>query len=217
MATYPPLRCEKEARYADCVHHGTRNWYLFDYGMVISQAPEPANWQRLRELSGQELSAPDSPYWKAREDYDADRLDMTGYWRLVLGSEAEQELLEALHEADLRAWAHLNPRTEDVLRQLQGSGGRLALLSNMPSAMADHYRTTCAWIRRFEQVFFSGYLGLVKPDPQIYRHVLEKLGAPAEQVVFIDDRQDNLDAAAALGIRTVLHHPAVELAAELGL
>ncbi|MCW1250230.1 HAD family phosphatase [Acaricomes phytoseiuli] len=193
-------------------------WYLFDYGMVISQAPKPADWQRLRELSGHEFKGTDSPYWAAREEYDAGRLGVADYWRLVLGRpEASEELIEALHHADLQAWSHLNPSTETVLAQLQSSGGRLALLSNMPTAMAEHYARTSQWATRFEALFFSGRLGMVKPGPRIYQHVLEELGVPAQQVIFIDDRQENLDAAAALGMRTVLHHPGVDLAAALSL
>ncbi|MFB7224507.1 HAD-IA family hydrolase [Streptomyces sp. NPDC056227] len=42
-----------------------------------------------------------------------------------------------------------------------------------------------------------------KPDPAIYRLVLERIGLPAERCVFVDDHAVNLPPAAALGLSTV--------------
>jgi len=47
-------------------------------------------------------------------------------------------------------------------------------------------------------------LGLGKPSPEIYRHALGTLKARPEEIVFVDDRPHNLDAARDLGVRTVL-------------
>jgi putative hydrolase of the HAD superfamily len=52
----------------------------------------------------------------------------------------------------------------------------------------------------FERRFFSCYLRAVKPDPAAYHQVIEALGAVPEEIVFFDDREDNVMAAAALGI-----------------
>jgi putative hydrolase of the HAD superfamily len=49
----------------------------------------------------------------------------------------------------------------------------------------------------------SGDVGARKPSPAIYRMMLSQVGAPSEQVVFVDDRPKNLAAAHNLGIRTV--------------
>ena len=51
---------------------------------------------------------------------------------------------------------------------------------------------------------FSCYVGVFKPDPEIYRDALEKCGVPAEETVFIDDSLRNLQGAAELGITPVL-------------
>lgn len=193
------------------------NWYLFDYGMVISEAPTEQDWVALSEAAELPLQEPDGPYWQHRVSYDVGQIDVDEYWSLVLGREVSAGLREELHALDLRAWSNLNTDTLDVLEAIDSSGTNMALLSNMPTEMANFFQHSSIWAKYFSHLFFSGQLGLVKPDPEIYQHVLQTLDVPAASVIFIDDRQENLDAAEALGIQTVLHHPGVDLATQLGL
>ena len=51
--------------------------------------------------------------------------------------------------------------------------------------------------------FTSCYMGLRKPDPNIYRRALGILGKPAERALFIDDRLENVAAAAAVGMKAI--------------
>jgi putative hydrolase of the HAD superfamily len=51
----------------------------------------------------------------------------------------------------------------------------------------------------FEEVFVSGELGLVKPGPEIFEAVLAQLGITAEELVFIDNKAENVRGAEALG------------------
>ena len=54
-----------------------------------------------------------------------------------------------------------------------------------------------------EFAFTSCYMGLRKPDPLIYRRVLGILGMSAERTLFIDDRAENAEAAASVGMKTI--------------
>lgn len=56
----------------------------------------------------------------------------------------------------------------------------------------------------FDTFTFSCDVGACKPDPRIYEDALGKLGLPANETIFIDDFERNLDGAAALGIIPVL-------------
>ena len=55
----------------------------------------------------------------------------------------------------------------------------------------------------FKGFVISGDVGVRKPDAAIYRELISQTGVPAENMVFVDDRPKNLDAAAELGFRTV--------------
>nr|WP_179389135.1 HAD family phosphatase [Psychromicrobium silvestre] len=184
--------------------------------MVISEAPTEADWAALEEASGQPMDE-SGPYWQHRVGYDGGQLSTLQYWTAVLGQEVSEGRLAQLHALDLRAWSHLNPETLDVLEAIDSTGARLALLSNMPAELADSLGESQNWPKYFSKVFYSGHLELVKPDPKIYQHVLAELGVPASHITFIDDRAENIEAAAALGFATVLHVPGIDLATELGL
>ena len=56
----------------------------------------------------------------------------------------------------------------------------------------------------FSTMTISSYLGFCKPDERMYRHALEQMNLPPEETVFIDDYEDNLEAALGLGIQPVL-------------
>ena len=61
----------------------------------------------------------------------------------------------------------------------------------------------------------SNELGLVKPDPRIYQALVERLGVPASEVVYIDDTAANLPAATALGMTTIEFKNVVQCRASL--
>jgi putative hydrolase of the HAD superfamily len=50
---------------------------------------------------------------------------------------------------------------------------------------------------------WSCQLGVVKPNPELYRHALAKLGTQPEETLFIDDKRPNIEAARALGIQAI--------------
>ncbi|WP_114454815.1 HAD family hydrolase [Halopolyspora algeriensis] len=60
----------------------------------------------------------------------------------------------------------------------------------------------------FDVAVISSEVGRRKPDPDIYRITLERLGLPAERAVFVDDGAPNIEAARQLGMHTVLHDSA---------
>ncbi|HEU4438037.1 MAG TPA: HAD-IA family hydrolase [Methylomirabilota bacterium] len=54
-----------------------------------------------------------------------------------------------------------------------------------------------------DAVVVSCEVGLSKPDPRIYRYCLDRLGLEPSQVLFVDDRADNIEGAARIGLRTM--------------
>jgi 2-haloacid dehalogenase len=59
-------------------------------------------------------------------------------------------------------------------------------------------------LREFDQEFISGHLRCMKPDPAIYAHLELDTGVSPGGLLFADDKQENLDAAAARGWQTHL-------------
>jgi putative hydrolase of the HAD superfamily len=90
-----------------------------------------------------------------------------------------------------------------LVRDLRAAGLRLGLLSN---SWANTYPDEL--LALFDAVVISGEVGLRKPDPVIYRLVLDKLAVPAARSVFVDDVAVNVAAATELGMHAVRHHDA---------
>jgi putative hydrolase of the HAD superfamily len=111
-----------------------------------------------------------------------------------------------------RYFANLHPNEAmiEYLRGLRGRGLRLALLTNNVREWEPQWRAKIPQIDElFEVIVDSGFVGMRKPDPRIYELTLERLGdVGAEECLFVDDLDVNCEAAAALGMRTVLFHDA---------
>jgi putative hydrolase of the HAD superfamily len=59
-------------------------------------------------------------------------------------------------------------------------------------------------LRRYFRVAFSScYVGLRKPEPAMYLRALDILGCPPGRVLFIDDRQENVDGGLAAGMKAI--------------
>jgi HAD superfamily hydrolase (TIGR01509 family) len=60
------------------------------------------------------------------------------------------------------------------------------------------------FVARMKYTAVSGDLKMMKPEPEIYHHLLGVIGLPAEKCAFIDDSPKNIAAAKELGIQAVL-------------
>jgi putative hydrolase of the HAD superfamily len=86
-----------------------------------------------------------------------------------------------------------------VLADLRAGGTPLALLSNAGPDYGSYFRHGPLG-GFFARCYVSGELGLIKPDPAIYRHVLRDLGITPAEAVFVDNREANVASAQELGI-----------------
>jgi 2-haloacid dehalogenase len=104
-----------------------------------------------------------------------------------------------------------------VLRDLHARGDRLIVLSNMPSEVWVPLTELFDWFSLFDGAVVSGDEKIVKPDPAIYRSLVERFGVDPAQSTFVDDRVENVDAARAMGFDAVLFTDAASLRDALDL
>jgi len=96
----------------------------------------------------------------------------------------------------------LDPNFIEAARTLS-SKYPLAMLSNDLGNWSQHLRRRFGIEHLFKACVISGDVGCRKPDERIFHRLLERIGATADQCIFIDDRTRNLRVAADLGFRTV--------------
>jgi putative hydrolase of the HAD superfamily len=178
---------------------------VLDYGGVLS-LPQPDNWYQLVALRlGVAADLFHTAYWQHRQAYDAG-LPAEEYWTRVLatlGRIAQASEVERLIESDVVSWTRYREDVWDVARSFRRLGGRTGFLSNgVPEAMvrirAERQLESC-----FDAVIVSCEVGVAKPDARIYQMCLSRLGVAADQTLFVDDRLENLQGAAKLGMRTL--------------
>lgn len=107
----------------------------------------------------------------------------------------------------MKAQSQRFPETLQLIHALYQSGRyRLATLNNENFAL-NEYRIEHFELRKLFCAFFSScYLGVRKPQPRIYEMALHIMAVHPEQAMFIDDRQENIQAAESLGMQTIHFH-----------
>jgi putative hydrolase of the HAD superfamily len=99
----------------------------------------------------------------------------------------------------------LNPNEEmiAVMRGLKDEGYRMALLTNNVREWEPLWRPMLPVDEIFETVVDSGFVGVRKPEPEIYEMTLERIGMAGESCLFVDDFPHNCDGARATGMSAV--------------
>nr|WP_208407189.1 HAD family phosphatase [Amycolatopsis granulosa] len=141
-------------------------------------------------------------YWRLRDGYDRGSSDLE-YWGGIgaaLGVAVDESTADTLTGIDIRGWSDVQPASLELVAGLSEAGVPLALLSNAPSSFA-RFAERQDWMRHFRVRVFSGDVGVAKPDPEIFELLVARLGVPAGDCVFFDDRQSNVDGARAAGLR----------------
>jgi 2-haloacid dehalogenase len=106
--------------------------------------------------------------------------------------------------------------TVAVLAALRSTGVRLLALTNWSAETFPFAAPRYPFLDWFEAVIVSGEVELVKPDPAIFRLLVDRYGLEPSQTVLIDDTIANVQAAAALGFRTIRFTDAAALSRDLG-
>lgn len=107
--------------------------------------------------------------------------------------------------------------TGEIVRGLKRQGVNLFALTNFSTETFPLVRHRFEVLDLFDGFVVSGELGVAKPDPEIYRHLLTTHGLNANSCVFIDDQPVNVAAAAALGFDAIAFSDAPSLRQALAI
>jgi len=115
-------------------------------------------------------------------------------------------------EAEIRAYGGRWPEmlagaidgTVALLDKLHAAGVPLYAITNWSADTWGHALDRFAFLDRFRDVIVSGREKLLKPQPEIYRLLLDRHGLPAAGCLFIDDVPANVEGARSVGMNAVL-------------
>jgi putative hydrolase of the HAD superfamily len=150
-------------------------------------------------------------------------------WRAFnRGSLTEPELLNNLHARTARDLFELSglldavrkslvPKDDTVvlLKGLHARGVPLYCLSDMPVPMFSYVQQRYDFWNAFRGIVVSGDVKMMKPEQEVFEHLLSRFSLHAEETVFIDDHPANIDGAKSVGLHTILFKDAVQCQREL--
>jgi len=125
------------------------------------------------------------------------------------------DLIQAYHDNWSDSIGHHLHGTVEIMKQLKKAGYALYGLSNWSAETFPIAREKYDFFSLLEDRVISGEVGMIKPEPEIYALLLQKIGRPAQECLFIDDSVDNIEQAKQLGFATVHFQSSEHLEAEL--
>ena len=188
---------------------------VFDYGNVLCLEQTLEDMKGMALVCGIPHERFSELYWKLRPPYDRGDIDGPAYWTAVVGQQEgqqEPDLPRDLSSDEIATLIKLD--SESTTRPNQGAvqwaallhqeGFPLTLLSNMPLELSRHVTKFFPGLSTFEYLIYSCDYGSIKPELAIYRSCLELLQAAPQDILYLDDRAENVEAAARLGMNSVL-------------
>lgn len=143
--------------------------------------------------------------------FERGEINEAAYWS-TFGAAGIQVDPDRFHEIR-RAGTRWLPGMRSLVLQVRAAGCRVVVASNYPHWLAEHRDGLLAGV--VDDVIGSHDLGVRKPDEAFYRGLVSRVEARPDNVLFVDDRESNLDGARRVGLRTILAAPAESLRAAL--
>jgi len=189
---------------------------LFDLGGVI------VNWHNswfIQEISKdfqlqeEKLS---EEFDKNLRDISTGRIDEKKFWYNI-GKELESSKLMNLNESLLdkifRKRVSLNNSIISLSRNLSQKGITVGILSNTEHVTYSVVEDLLS-LGHFKYKFLSYKIGHLKPEPEIFKYVIDNIPFPKEELFFIDDLKSNVESARSAGIDSVQYFDYDELVKE---
>jgi 2-haloacid dehalogenase len=185
---------------------GTVRAVVFDLGGVLIDWDPRYLYRKLFDGRDAEMEAflsdVTTKEWNLRQD--AGRSWAEAVEELCIAHPDQRHLIEAY----AGRWEEMLGGPIDgavaVLAELREAGVPLYALSNWSAETFPRAREIYEFLGWFDGTVISGELGITKPDPRIYEHLLETFELVPTDVFFTDDLDANVEAARALGIEAVV-------------
>lgn len=198
------------------------NTIIFDFGDVFINLDKNATPRALAALG---LTEWNDELDQLNQQYELGKLTeiqfITGIQKHIPNS-SFQEVREAWNAVLLDF-----PLYRLEFLQLLSTRYRLFLLSNTDATHIDRFQHKAGmsfyrdFYQCFEKIYFSFEMKMRKPDPEVYNYIIKKHDLSPKRTLFVDDKKENTDAAALLGLQTwnlqVGKEDVVELFKKLGL
>jgi putative hydrolase of the HAD superfamily len=191
---------------------------IFDFGEVLCHRGPREDFAPLAKILRLTPERFVERYRQNRLPYDRGDLTAEQYWRgfaRETGHTLTDDEVAELGRGDVSLWRRMDPVLLNWVARLRAAGIRTGVLSNMFIALATELRKSAPWLASFDAHTYSAEIRLTKPHPEIYRHNLRQMGVSETEALFLDDREENVAGARAVGMQGLLYTNAQSLTQDL--
>jgi len=135
------------------------------------------------------------------EGFVTGRLDEKEFWHILRSKTGVAGSHEVFRDAVLSGF-EMRDWMIDLVKKLKESKVRTAILSDQ-TPWLDEMDRKYNFFQWFERVFNSYYIGMSKREPALFDYALSEMGVRAEQALFVDDNQGNIERAQQKGLHTI--------------
>lgn len=190
---------------------------VFDYGNVLVEWNPRYVYERFfpndPEAMERFFREVDFMEWNAQQDKG--RSFAEGVAELSKEFPQHAHLIRAYHDHWKDSIGEAHWGTVEIMKRLKQAGYPLYGLSNWSAETFPHIREQYDFFDLFDDMVISGEVGHVKPQPEIFHILLEKIGRPAQECLFIDDSPANIQQAQNIGFATIRFESSEQLAKAL--
>lgn len=190
---------------------------IFDYGNVLLEWNPRYLYQRFfpNDPEGMERFFRDVDFLEWNAQQDKGRTFKEGIAELSKQFPQYSHLVQAYHDHWSDSIVGAIAGTVDILRQLKKAGYKLYGLSNWSAETFPRAREKYDFFDLFDDMVISGDVGHLKPDARIFQIMLDKIGKPAQECLFIDDSLANIQQAQKMGFPVIHFQSPEQLKASL--
>jgi len=178
---------------------------IFDYGNVLLDWDPRHVYRRYfpNDEEGMErfLREVDFATWNAMQDKG--RSFKEGVAEHSRKFPQYAHLFQAYHDHWIDSIGDAYWGTVEIMKRLKQAGYALYGLSNWSAETFPYARAKYDFFDLLDDMIISGAVGFAKPEPEIYRLLLDKIGRPAQECLFIDDSLPNINQANTMGFKTI--------------
>jgi putative hydrolase of the HAD superfamily len=190
---------------------------LFDVGGVLLTN----GWDHAERAAATEMFGLDRASFEARhatvvDAWEKGEITLDAYLEAAVFNEPRPFSREDFFAFILAQSKLLPGGAMGILEELAASNQCMVGCLNNEARETNEYRFVAFLLRRYFKVAFSScYVGLRKPHVEIYRRAIDVLGVSPERILFIDDRQENVDGAVHAGMTAIRFEGDTALRAKL--
>jgi 2-haloacid dehalogenase len=190
---------------------------IFDFGNVLLEWDPRLVYQRFfpNDPEGMERFLEEVSFMEWNSLQDKGRPFTEGVAVLSKEFPHYSHLIQAYHDNWIDSLGASMDGTVDILKELKRAGYPLYGLSNWSAETFPHARQKHNFFGLLDDMVISGEVGHIKPHPEIFHILLDRIGRPAEECLFIDDALANIQQAQKMGFATIHFESPEQLRARL--